>query len=151
MLEVRLLYKKLENYNKELEAAVQLRTEELRESEARFKSFTNLSSDWYWEQDEEGKFTNVYGPVFEMLGIDPSDMLGIASLGGQWNASERAQLDANIASRKPFLDLVYSRSKPNGNTQYLQVSGEPIFDSACRFLGYRGVGIDITDRVEAGK
>src|SRR6202165_3613260 len=52
MLEVRLLYKKLENYSKLLEQTVQERTAELRESEARYRSLTELASDWYWEQDE---------------------------------------------------------------------------------------------------
>src|SRR5450830_1775327 len=69
MLEVRLLYRKLENYNKLLEQTVQERTAELRESEARYRSLTELASDWYWEQDENGKFTKVSGPVLEMLGI----------------------------------------------------------------------------------
>ena len=69
MLEVRLLYKRLENYNKVLEQTVQERTAELRESEARFRSLTELASDWYWEQDENGTFTKVSGPVLEMLGI----------------------------------------------------------------------------------
>src|SRR3982074_491223 len=69
MLEVRLLYKKLESYSQELERTVQERTAELRESEARFRSLTELASDWYWEQDEDGKFTKVSGPVMEMLGI----------------------------------------------------------------------------------
>ena len=45
------------------------RTAELRESEARFRRLTELSSDWYWEQDAEGHFTNMSGPVMEMLGI----------------------------------------------------------------------------------
>jgi hypothetical protein len=45
------------------------RTAELRESEARFRSLTELASDWYWEQDEAGEFTKVSGPVLEMLGI----------------------------------------------------------------------------------
>src|SRR6202022_63346 len=76
MLEVRLLYKKLDSYNQLLEQTVQERTAELRESEARSKSFTELSSDWYWEQDPQGKFTKVSGPVFEMLGIEADDMLG---------------------------------------------------------------------------
>jgi PAS domain S-box-containing protein len=153
MLEVRLLYQKLDNYNKALEAAVQERTAELRESEARFKSFTELSSDWYWEQDQEGKFTKVYGPVFEMLGIDANDMMGATSnnFGGQWNESQRAQLDANIAARRPFLDFIYSRSKPDGKTQYLQVSGEPMFDTSSRFVGYRGIGMDVTDRMALSK
>src|SRR5207344_3656304 len=49
MLEVRLLYQKLENYNQVLEQKVQERTAELRESEARYRSLTELASDWYWE------------------------------------------------------------------------------------------------------
>ena len=69
MLEVRLLYKKLERHNEELERTVQERTAELRESEARYRSLTELASDWYWEQDGNGKFTKVSGPVLEMLGI----------------------------------------------------------------------------------
>src|SRR5437763_1577204 len=69
MLEVRLLYKKLENYNKALEQTVQERTAELRESEARYRGLTELASDWYWEQDEKGNFTKVSGPVLEMLGM----------------------------------------------------------------------------------
>ena len=149
MLEVRLLYRKLDNYNKELEQTVLERTAELRESEARFKRFTELSSDWYWEQDANGKFTKVSGPVYEMLGVDADDMMGAAStvLAARWDATERAQLDANIANRVPFLDFVYSRTKPDGSQQFLQVSGEPIFDECSRFIGYRGIGMDITNRI----
>ena len=62
MLEVRLLYKKLENYNKELEQTVQERTAELRESEARYRSLTELASDWYWEQDENGSVHQGFRP-----------------------------------------------------------------------------------------
>ena len=149
MLEVRLLYRKLDHYNKVLEQTVQERTAELRESEARFKSFTELSSDWYWEQDAQGKFTQIYGPVFEMLGIEAHDMVGAsdAMLGGSWNEDERAILEDNIAARRPFLDFVYSRRNPDGTMQYLQVSGEPMFDSASRFIGYRGIGMDVTERM----
>ena len=149
MLEVRLLYKRLSNYNRELEQTVLARTAELRESEARFKSFTELSSDWYWEQDAKGAFTKVSGPVYEMLGIDADDLLdGTRKIvAGRWNAAERAQLDANIAARRPFLDYIYSRSNDDGTTQFLQVSGQPMFDSASRFTGYRGIGIDVTARM----
>src|SRR5256885_13387075 len=67
LLEVRLLYKKIENYSKLLEQTVQERTAELRESEARYRSLTELASDWYWEQDESLRFTRVSGPVLEMF------------------------------------------------------------------------------------
>jgi PAS domain S-box-containing protein len=155
MLEVRLLYRKLDNYNKVLEQTVLERTAELRESEARFKSFTELSSDWYWEQDSHGNFTRTSGPVLEMLGLEPEDANGAAGVPGvpakhaaaRWNVAERALLDANIASRQPFLDFIYSRSNEDGTIQYLQVSGEPMFDAECRFTGYRGIGMDVTDRM----
>ena len=145
MLEVRLLYKKLENYSKELEQTVQERTAELRESEARFRSLTELASDWYWEQDEDGNFTKVSGPVLEMLGIQVSPLLGEAAdirVTG-WNETEREALKAAIAARQPFLDLVFSRSNPNGTQQKFQVSGEPMFSQSCRFIGYRGIGVEL--------
>ena len=69
--------------------------------------------------------------------------------GLRWNVAEREQLESNIAERKPFLDFVYSRTQANGQRQYLQVSGEPMFDEASRFSGYRGVGRDVTAMVRA--
>ncbi|MDP4028938.1 MAG: response regulator [Gallionella sp.] len=149
MLEVRLLYRKLENYNKVLEQTVLERTAELRESEARFRRLTELSSDWYWEQDEKGHFTKIFGPVLEMLGIRVDDALGNISdeQGVRWNEAERKALEANLAARRPFLDFVYSRTNPDGSLQYLMVSGEPTFDPSGRFTGYRGIGKDVTGTV----
>ena len=140
MLEVRLLYQKLAEYNKSLELMVEERTAELRESEARFQRFTELSSDWYWEQDAQGNLTRFSGPVAEMLGI------GSEEEPQRWNAAERALLDAKIAAREPFLDFIYSRANLDGSMQYLQVSGEPMFDNGSRFIGYRGIGLDVTER-----
>jgi PAS domain S-box-containing protein len=149
ILEVRLLYKKLENYNKVLEQTVLKRTAELRESEARFHRLTELSSDWYWEQDENGHFTKIFGPVLEMLGIRVDDALGNTrdDQGLTWNETEREMLVANLAARRPFLDFVYSRTSPNGSQQYLMVSGEPMFDPSGRFTGYRGIGKDVTESI----
>ena len=141
MLEVRLLYQKRAEYNKSLEQMVEERTAELRESEARFQRFTELSSDWDWEQDAQGKLTRFSGPVADMLGI------GSEEEPQRWNASERALLDAKIAAREPFLDFIYSRANLDGSTQYLQVSGEPMFDNGSRFIGYRGIGLDVTERL----
>jgi PAS domain S-box-containing protein len=147
MLEVRLLYRKLENYNQVLEQTVQERTTELRASETRFRRLTELSSDWYWEQDESGHFTKIFGPVFEMLGIRADDALGTTwdDQGALWNETEREILESNLAARRPFLDFVYSRTSADGLLQYLMVSGEPMFDSSGRFTGYRGTGKDVTE------
>jgi len=146
MLEVRLLYKKLENYNKVLEQTVQERTAELRESEARYRSLTELASDWYWEQDANGNFSKVSGPVLEMLGIRVDTLSGEPS-GVQvagWNEAERELLQATIAARQPFLDFVFSRVNADGSQQKFQVSGEPMFNQSCGFIGYRGIGVELT-------
>ncbi len=148
MLEVRLLYKKLEQYNQELEQTVQDRTAELRESEARYRSLTELASDWYWEQDENMNFTKVSGPVLEMLGIRV-DALAEESGGvlvEGWNEAEREVLQATIAARQPFLDFLFSRVNADGTRQQFRVSGEPMFTQSCRFIGYRGIGVEITGK-----
>ncbi|MBK8072299.1 MAG: response regulator [Ramlibacter sp.] len=153
MLEVRLLYRKLDDYNKRLEQVVQERTAELRESEARYRSLTELASDWYWEQDEAGAFTRVSGPVLEMLGLqvnafdDNTVPVGdVVVEGAGWNRAQREALQAMITARQPFLDFLFSRTRPDGSQQQYRVSGEPMFNQACRFLGYRGIGVEVMAR-----
>jgi PAS domain S-box-containing protein len=150
MLEVRLLYKRLEDYSKELEATVLERTAELRESEARYRSLTELASDWYWEQDENMNFTKVSGPVLEMLGIRVGSLSGdgAGSDDDGWNEAERSALQASIAAREPFLDFVFSRVKADGSEQRYKVSGEPMFNRSSRFIGYRGIGVELTEKAE---
>jgi len=155
MLEVRLLYRQLAAHNQNLERLVQERTAELAESEARFRSLTELASDWYWEQDAAGVFTRVSGPVLEMLGVrEPfllsADTLSDAEVGDDaedaqgWDRAERQTLQGYISERQPFLDFSFHRVTIDGARRSFRVSGEPVFDSACRFKGYRGIGIEVT-------
>ena len=148
MLEVRLLYRKLERYALELEKTVAERTAELRESEARYRSLTELASDWYWEQDDSGNFTKVSGPALEMLGIQIGALdEGPASINSSavgWNEAEREVLRERVQARAPFLDFIFSRVNTDGTQQQFRVSGEPMFDGSCRYVGYRGIGVEIT-------
>ena len=146
MLETRLLYKRLENYNRLLEQAVLERTAELRESEARYRALTELASDWYWEQNETGNFTRVSGPVLEMLGLRVTSFLGQAAEGEStgWNEAEREVLQAMIAAHQPFLNYAFGRVNSDGSRQQFLVSGEPMFDPSSRFVGYRGIGVEVT-------
>jgi PAS domain S-box-containing protein len=150
-LEVRLLYRELEVCNKLLEQTVRERTAELRESEARYRSLTELASDWYWEQDENGKFTKVSGPALEMLGVRVDALSGDTRSASDegWNETERQTLQATIAARQPFLDFVFSRVNADGSKQKFQVSGEPMFSQSCRFIGYRGIGVELIARKAA--
>lgn len=125
---------------------------ELRASEARFRSLTALSSDWYWEQDEQFRLTLLSGHFGERTGIDPAPYMGTK----RWerpalNLTEadwerhRAQLERH----EPFFDFEMQRTGPDGNSIWLSLSGEPFFDEQGRFRGYRGVGSDITERKRA--
>jgi len=168
MLEVRLLYRRLREYNQVLERTVLERTAALSESEARFRSFARLSADWFWEQDSEGRIVVASGPALEMLGLDGTGAQASATGASRpsattpfdkpvdatrlpaapvWSAPQHDVLMNNIAARRPFIDHQYSRTFANGQVQYLQVSGEPMFDAASRYLGFRGVGADVTGRV----
>lgn len=145
MLEVRLLYRKLAHYSQLLERTVLERTAELRESEARFRSLTELASDWYWEQDESGTFTKVSGPALEMLGLRVAPLDGSPAVPDDagWDEDERAALRATIAARQPFLDFVLHRVDADGTPRQYRVSGQPMFNATCRFLGYRGIGMEM--------
>lgn len=145
MLQLHLLYRRLEAQNAVLEQAVIERTAELRESEARFRSFAELAADWYWEQDETGRFEHTSGPVLEMLGLRldaPAGAPAEIDAAGR-DAVERAALLAAIAARQPFLDFEFGRVGADGVHRRFRVSGEPMFDRACRYRGYRGIGVEI--------
>ena len=150
MLEVRLLYRRLESYSEMLELTVRERTAELLESEHRLQrlseSAAESASEWYWEQNETGAFTQVSGPASEMVGIGMPAFLGHAHGADAegWNEAERGLLQAKITSRVPFLDFAFSRVNADGTAQRFRISGEPMFNEACRFTGYRGVGVEVT-------
>jgi PAS domain S-box-containing protein len=126
--------------------------EELRESEARFRALTELSSDWYWEQDENLRFTYLSDQAGQLTGYS-----GESSLGKQrWEIANMAPLtcswaehQAVLAARQPFRDLECRRIGPDGTVRYLSMSGAPIFDAQGRFHGYRGIGRNITQRKRA--
>src|SRR5713226_2612596 len=122
--------------------------EVLRESEERFRNLTELSSDWYWEQDENFRFTMVSDNLHRRLGPVTHSVLGKARwelptlnmTEADW-AAHRALLEAH----QPFRDLQWHRLDGAGKLQIANISGKPIFDSEGRFLGYRGIGRDITE------
>ena len=149
MLETRLLYRQLGFYNESLEGMVATRTAQLSASEARFRALTELASDWYWEQNETGEFTTVSGPVEEVMGLRMTALFGSQDTAAQtgWNDTERQALHAMIAARHPFHDVEFSRTTAEGGLQRFRVSGEPMFNDQCRFIGFRGIGAELKSRV----
>lgn len=133
-----------------------LRTEsELRASEQRFRDLVSLSTDWYWEQDEQFRFTRISGNVLERIGANTEASLGKArwetpDIRGvtpeQWRA-HREILEAHL----PFRDFVYEACMANGEKRWFSIGGNPAYDENGDFAGYHGVGTDITERVVAAE
>ena len=99
------------------------------EALARYQWVANLSSDWYWEQDAEQRFTRIDGGRQRRFEIAPEDIASI------------------VASHVSFRDFEIVRRDRQGEiVQAALVSGEPVLDEDGAFAGYRGVGRDITER-----
>jgi diguanylate cyclase (GGDEF)-like protein/PAS domain S-box-containing protein len=117
-------------------------------SESRFRSLLEMSSDWYWEQDRQLRFTRMArGPHAsqitdeEVVGKTRWELPWIGVTDEQWDAHR-----AVLAAHQPFRHFEYRRHVASGAERWVSVSGEPVFDTAGAFAGYRGVGADITER-----
>jgi signal transduction histidine kinase/ActR/RegA family two-component response regulator len=126
--------------------------EALRCSEARFRSLSALSADWYWELDADLRLVEVVGGPSSRRDIRARSRVGRhpwedteAGVAPDVWARHRAQLEA----REPFRDFEIQANGPDGVRQVLTISGEPVFDEAGRFTGYRGVGRNITEQRRA--
>src|SRR5262245_42898261 len=122
--------------------------EDLRVLETRFASLFELSSEWYWEQDENLRYTLLTGSILAHGGLDPKKIIGTYRWdrgaipledGGSWDTHKAA-----LKARQPFSDFLYKRPDPKIGFRYVSTSGQPLFDEKGRFKGYRGVARDIT-------
>jgi PAS domain S-box-containing protein len=127
----------------------------LRGVKRRFRRMVEMSSDWYWVQDEQFRFVELPGLVSHDPDSDTDIELGktrweIARLGAlpqkAWE-QHRAKLERH----ESFSDFVFLRHNRAGELRYLSVSGEPLFDERGKFVGYHGVGKDITERARDQK
>jgi diguanylate cyclase (GGDEF)-like protein/PAS domain S-box-containing protein len=121
----------------------------LQQSESRFRSLTELSSDWYWEQDEHFRFVPVDNSDFKVAGDLMQSHLGKT----QWeigalnmSESEWAAHRTALQARRIYRDLELHMRGQGGQPYWMSVSGAPFFDEQGHFCGYRGVGRDITER-----
>jgi PAS domain S-box-containing protein len=128
--------------------------EALRASEIRFRDLSTMASDWFWEQDDQFRFT-YFSTGAAMFALEQMDV-GYSTLLGktcwelpidltpvQW-AAHRALLEAH----QPFRDFEYRMRAKSGADRWFNINGQPLFDDS-RFIGYRGTGREITDRKRA--
>jgi diguanylate cyclase (GGDEF)-like protein/PAS domain S-box-containing protein len=147
--ELQALSATLQHERDTLETRVRERTAALAASESRFRSFTSLGSDWYWEQDAELRFTAISGNFAQVTGFSVDEHIGracwevpgVEAPDGGWMRHQ-----ARLASRETFFDVVLRRIHPVRGPTYAAISGEPVFDAGGRFIGYRGIGREVTQQ-----
>ncbi len=126
---------------------------QLADSEIRLRDFAQVTSDWFWETDAEHRFTFVSDPR-GVLALDLEATLGRSRIdlmvpGDDFPAARIEAHRQLLAQRGPFRDFVYPVRLPGGATEWVDVSGIPLFDDAGAFVGYRGSGRMVTEQVRA--
>ncbi len=119
----------------------------LEESQQRFQDFAESASDWIWEMDAELRFSRLGQRYFDVTGLEPEMILGKSPRDfgnpddpdSTWN-----RLVDILESHEAFKNFEFSRLHPDGHEVALSVSAKPSFADDGRFLGYRGVGSDIS-------
>ncbi|MFX1302085.1 MAG: PAS domain S-box protein [Promethearchaeota archaeon] len=124
----------------------------LRESEERFRSLVETTSDWIWEVDANRIFTYTSPKIKDILGYEPEEIIGKTPF--DLMPSDEAERVYNIfqtklESDRSFKILENTNLHKNGSVVVLETSGVPIFDENRQLLGYRGITRDITNRKKA--
>jgi len=124
----------------------------LKQSEDRYRELTELSADWVWEMDADGRFTHMSQRFFDLSGLKPEQLIGRRSWETDALPESRkavADLAADIEARRPFRDIRFARSKANGEPIWIEVSGNPVFGPIGEYLGFRGTSRDVSNQVRA--
>lgn len=123
-------------------------------SDERLQVLLEVSTDYYWEQDAEFRFTDLrrggfsHVPPVQHSGIGraPWEIDEIEAPPEGWPARQ-----AFLETHQPFRDEVRLRRLPNGEVRRLLLSGFPTYDPDGNFSGYKGVARDITDQEAAAR
>ena len=125
--------------------------ESLQRSEQRFSDIAEVASDWFWETDENLRFTYFSERVFEATGVRPEFHYGKTrrelALTDDDPEGWRRHLQ-DLDDRKPFKNFIFKRKGPDGTVQWMRTSGIPYYDANGNFCGYRGAASNITEEVE---
>jgi two-component system cell cycle sensor histidine kinase/response regulator CckA len=121
----------------------------LRESEARFRSLVEATTDWIWETDVRDVLTYSSQTVKSLLGYETNEVLGtnpfglvtVEDLDRVTNLFEQAK-----KGKRPFFGVENRYRHKDGRIVILELSAVPIFDQHGDVTGYRGYERNITDR-----
>jgi PAS domain S-box-containing protein len=121
----------------------------LQASEQRYAVMAGLSADWYWSTDEHHR---IPAPDAEM--VRRFGQMAVRNAGKtRWEAftdalspTQWAAHREELRSLQPFRALEFAVQRDDGRTIWISLAGAPRFDERGQFVGYHGVGRDITLR-----
>jgi diguanylate cyclase (GGDEF)-like protein/PAS domain S-box-containing protein len=128
------------------------RLTQAQQNETRFRDLTALSADWFWETDGELRTTWISGgaTVATFFGDTSSYGRRIWEVPGvEVDPRALQALRERLFAQQPFFDLEIARADARGARQIHIISGQSRLDAGGRFLGYRGVGRDVTEQRRA--
>ncbi|MEE2691976.1 MAG: response regulator [Pseudomonadota bacterium] len=143
-------YLGVRGWTSDMTAAVDAR-KALEASEKRFRDFAEAASDWTWEADANLVYTYFSDRASESTGVDCRDYIGArmtAPMGGI-DKDNQARHDMAVAARLPFRDIVSELKTKSGASIWISRSGTPVYGANGDFLGYRGVGRNVTSEIAA--
>jgi len=129
-----------------------LAEEALLESEQRFRSLVETTSDWVWEVDQNAIYTYASPKVRDQLGYGPEEVIGKTPFDFMPKGeAERIRkfFNEKAINKEPFYGLENVNRHKDGHLVVLETNGIPIFDEKGQLKGYRGIDRDITDRKRA--
>jgi diguanylate cyclase (GGDEF)-like protein len=112
--------------------------------------FENTGRGWFWETDSIGTLSYVSRQLADDFQCEPEALLGrqftdlLSVDQAPDSAEERKTLGFHLSARFPFSDVVVSPA--SDQDVHWSLSGNPIFDERGRFLGFRGIGTDLTEQ-----
>ena len=123
----------------------------LRESEQRFRDVSDAVGEYLWEVNLEANYTYVSGRSLEVLGHSSEDVLGRNAFEFIYEKDLDWLRDAFITTverQEPF-QFEHRSLTPQGEVVWIFATGIPRFDDQGNFIGYRGAGMNITERKRA--
>ena len=124
----------------------------LRQSEQRFQDFATSSGDWFWEMDADLRFIYLSKNIESIIGVPRETYYGLTRqdiLGDEADSDHwRGHLSV-LQRHEAFRDFTFWRAGEVQNPSWVSINGIPHFDADGTFSGYRGVGSDVTERMEA--
>ncbi|MEN2785733.1 putative bifunctional diguanylate cyclase/phosphodiesterase [Sphingomonas qilianensis] len=117
------------------------------------REFEDHSADWLWEIDAQRTIVRASPRFAHSVGLDPVTVNGMPFLqvlaGRTWEAGNFTAglrlLSEKLKGREPFRDLVLA--VPVGEEErWWSIAASPRFDESGAFVGFRGVGSDVTEQ-----